>query len=131
MPLKVKLKKIKFFASVRIFKSIFLTAHLSINQHIFFSQDRQDYIIYKQREGLQRSLGSIVILDVFAFLAPALIFTLRRRIILHLRVVSLLIFLCHFVETLLLDVRHSLRHIRYSVHVALAFLHGWSHSHVR
>ena len=65
-----------------------------------------------------------MILNVFTFLAPALIFSLRRRIILHLRVVSLLIFLCHFVETFLLDVRHSLRHMRYSANVALAFLVG-------
>lgn len=50
-----------------------------------------------------------MILDVLAFLALAFILPLRRRVVLHLRVVSLLIFLCHFVETLLLFVGHGLR----------------------
>lgn len=57
---------------------------------------------------LQRSFGSIMIFDVFAFFAPAFAFAFWWCIILHFRIVSLFIFLGHFMETLLLFVWHSL-----------------------
>lgn len=58
---------------------------------------------------LQGSFGSIVIFDVFTLFAPAFTFAFWWCIILHLRVVSLFIFLCHLVETFLFLVWHSLQ----------------------
>lgn len=57
---------------------------------------------------LQRSLGSVRVLDLLAFLAPDLL-ALGRGVILHLAVVALLVLLGHLVETLLLLVQHGLK----------------------